>query len=74
MGRDRSAPGVPILPRHGESSFGESQYNFGEPTEFCLEGWRAFVRYHQGDNDIPIQEAPVLARLRNFLERQYGEN
>ena len=32
------------------------------------------MRYHRGDDEAPVQEAPVLARFRNFLVRYYGGN
>ena len=32
------------------------------------------MKYLQGDDEAPVQEAPVLARFRSFLVRYYGEN
>ena len=57
-----------------EDSFGGSLYIFEEPALFWLEGWRAFMRFHRGDEEAPTQEAPVLARFRSFLVRYYGED
>ena len=54
--------------------FSGSLYIFGEPAIFWFEGWRAFMRFHRGDVEAPTQEAPVLARFRSFLVRNYGEN
>ena len=49
-------------------------YIFGEPALFWLEGWRAFMRFHRGDDKALTQEAPVLAGFRSFLVRYYGED
>ena len=67
-------PELPLFHPTAEDSFGGSLYIFGEPALFWLEGWRAFMRFHRGDNEVPTQEAPVLARFRNFLVRYYGED
>ena len=32
------------------------------------------MRFHQGDDVAPVQEAPVLARFRSFLVQYNGEN
>ena len=32
------------------------------------------MRFHRGDDEAPIQEAPLLARFRSFLVRDYGED
>ena len=67
-------PELPLFHATAEDSFGGSLYIFGEPAIFWLEGWRASMRYHRGDDEAPVQEAPVLARFRSFLVRYYGEN
>ena len=64
----------PLFHATAEDSFGGSLYIFGEPAIFWLEGWIAFVKYHRGDDEVPVQEAPVLARFQNILVRYYGEN
>ena len=66
-------PELRLFHATAEESFGSSLLILGEPAIFLLESWRAFVRYHRGD-DVPIREAPVLARFRGFLVRLYGEN
>ena len=53
-----------------ENSFGESLYISGEPAIFWLEGRRAFMRHHRGDDEAPVQEA----RCWSFLFRYDGEN
>ena len=65
---------IPLFHFTVEDSFGGSLYIFGEPAIFWLEGWRAFMRYLRGDDEAPVQEAPVLARFRSFPVRLYGEN
>ena len=67
-------PELPLFHSTAEDSFGGSLYNFKEPAFFWLEGWRAFMRFHRGDDEAPTQQAPVLARFRRFLVRYYGEN
>ena len=67
-------PELPLFHSTAEDSFGGSLYIFGEPAIFWLEGWRAFMRFHRGDDEAPTQEAPVLARFRSFLVRYYGED
>ena len=67
-------PELPLFHSTAEDSFGGSLYMFGEPTIFWLQGWRAFMRFHRGDNEVPTQEAPLLARIRSFLVRYYGED
>ena len=67
-------PELPFFHSTAEDSFGGSLYIFGEPALFWLEGWRAFMRFHRGDEEAPTQEAPVLARFRSFLVRYYGED
>ena len=67
-------PELPLFHSTAEDSFGGSLYIFGEPALFWLEGWRAFMRFHRGDEEAPTQEAPVLARFRSFLVRFYGED
>ena len=67
-------PELPFFHSTAEDSFGGSLYIFGEPAIFWLEGWRAFMRFHRGDDEAPAQEVPVLARFRSFLVRYYGEN
>ena len=67
-------PELPLFHSTAEDSFGGSLYIFGEPAIFCLEGWRAFMRFHRVDDEAPTQEAPVLARFRSFLVRYYGED
>ena len=67
-------PEIPLFHSTAEDSFGGSLYIFGEPAIFWLEGWRAFMRFHRGDDEAPTQEAPVLARFQSFLVRYYGEN
>ena len=32
------------------------------------------MRFHRGNDEAPVQDAPVLARFRSFLVRYYGEN
>ena len=32
------------------------------------------MRFHRGDDEAPIQEAPVLARFQSFLVRYHGKN
>ena len=63
---------LPVFYSTAEDSFGGSLYIFGEPAIFWLEGWRAFMGFHRGDDEAPTQEAPVLARFRSFLVRYYG--
>ena len=65
---------LPLFHATAEDSFGGPLYIFGEPALFWLEGWRAFMRFHRGDDEAPTQEAPVLARFRSFLVRYYGED
>ena len=67
-------PELPLFHSTAEDSFGGSLYIFREPSIFWLDGWRAFMRFHRGDDEAPTQEAPVLARFRSFLVRFYGEN
>ena len=67
-------PELPLFHATAEDSFGGSLYLFGEPAIFWLEGWRAFMRFHRGDEEAPTQEAPVLAGFRSFLVRYYGED
>ena len=67
-------PDFPVFQSTAEDSFGGSLYIFGEPAIFWLECWRAFMRYHRGVDETPVQEAPVSARLRSFLVRFFGEN
>ena len=67
-------PELPLFHSTAEDSFGGSLYNLKEPAIFWLEGWRAFMRFHRGDDEAPTQQAPVLARFRSFLFRYYGEN
>ena len=67
-------PELPLFHATADDSFGGSLYIFGEPALFRLEGWRAFMRFHRGDEDAPTQEAPVLAGFRSFLVRYYGED
>ena len=50
-------PELPIFHSTAEDSFGGSLYIFGEPAIFWLEGWRAFMRFHRGDDEAPTQEA-----------------
>ena len=65
---------LPLFHSTAEDFFGCSLYFFGEPATFWLEGWRAFMRYHRGNDEAPLQEATVLAMFRSFLVRCYGEN
>ena len=67
-------PELPLFHSTAEDSFGGSLYIFGDPALFWLEGWRAFMRFHRGDEEAPTQEAPVLAIFRSFLVRFYGED
>ena len=67
-------PELPLLHSTAEDSFGGSLYIIGEPAIFWVEGWRALMRFHRGDEEAPTQEAPVLARFRSFLVRYYGED
>ena len=67
-------PELPLFHSTAEDSFGGSLYILGEPAFFWLEGWRAFTRFHRGDDEAPTQEAPVLARFQSFPVRYYGEN
>ena len=67
-------PELPLFHATADVSFGGSLYKFGEPALFWLEGWRAFMRFHRGDEDAPTQETPVLAGFRSFLVRYYGED
>ena len=67
-------PELPLFHSTAEVSFGGSLYIFWAPAIFWLEGWRAFMRFHRGDDEAQTQEAPVLARFRSFLVRHYGEN
>ena len=67
-------PELPLLHSTAEGSFAGSLYIFGEPAIFWLQGWRAFMRFHRGDDEALTQEALVLARFRSFLVRYYGEN
>ena len=67
-------PELPLFHSSAEDSFGGSLYLIGEPAIFWLEDWMAFMRFHQGDDEAPTQEAPVLARFRSFLVRYYGED
>ena len=67
-------PELPLFQATADDSFGGSLYIFGEPALFWLEGWRAFMRFHRGDEEAPTQEAPVLASFRGFLVRYYGED
>ena len=67
-------PELPLFYSMAEDMFGGSLYIFGEPAIFWLEGSRAFMRYHRGDDEVPVQEALVLARFRSFLVRFYGGN
>ena len=60
-------PELSLLHSTAEDSIGGSLYIFEEPAIFWLEGWRAFMRYHRGDDEAPVQKAPVLARFRCFL-------
>ena len=73
-GRIDPLPELPLFHSTVEESFGGSLYIFGEPLIFWLEGWRAFMRFHRGDDEAPTQEASVSARLRSFLVRYYGKN
>ena len=57
-----------------EVPFGGSLCILGEPAIFWLEGWRAFMRYHRGDDEAPVREASLLAMFRRLLVRFYGEN
>ena len=66
-------PELPLFHSTAEDSFGGPLYIFGEPAIFWLEGWRASMRYHRGDGEAPVQEAPVLAWFRSFLVRFHGE-
>ena len=63
---------LPLFHSTADDSFGGSLYIFEEPALFWLEGWRAFMKFHRGDDEAPTQEAPVLARFRSFLARYYG--
>ena len=67
-------PELPLFHSTAEDSFGGSLYIFGEPVIFWLESCRAFMWFHRGDDEAPSREAPVLARLRSFLVRYYGED
>ena len=67
-------PELPLFHSTAEDSFSGSLYVFGEIAIFWLEGWRAFMRYHGGNDEAPVQKAPVRARFRSFLVRFYGEN
>ena len=67
-------PELRLFHSTADYSFGGSLYICGEPAIFWLEGWRAFLRFHRGDDEAPTQEAPVLAGFRSFLVRCYGEN
>ena len=67
-------PELPLFHATADDSFGGSLYIFGEPALFWLGGWRAFMRFHWGDEEAPTQEAPVLARFRGFLVQYYGED
>ena len=67
-------PELPLFHSTAEDSFGGSLYLFGEPAIFWLEGWSTFMRFHRGDDETPVQEAPVWARFRSFLVRSYGED
>ena len=67
-------PELPLFHATAEDSFGGSLYVFDKPAIPWLEGWRAFVRYHRGDDEVPVQEVPVLARFQSFQGRFYGEN
>ena len=67
-------PELPLFHSTAKDSFGGFLYIFGEPAIFWLEGWRAFMRFHRGDDEAPTQEAPVMARFRSFLVRYYGEH
>ena len=67
-------PELPLFHSMAEDSFGGSLCIFGEPAIFRLEGCRAFMMFHRGNDEAPTQEAPVLARFRSFLVRYYGEN
>ena len=67
-------PKLPLFHSTAEDSFGGFLYIFGKPAIFWLEGLRAFMRFHRGDDEAPTQEAPVLARFRSFLVRYYGED
>ena len=66
-------PELPLFHATAEDSFGGSLYVFGEPAIFWLEDWRAFMRYHRGEDEAPVQESPVLTRFRSFLVRFYEE-
>ena len=48
-------PELPLLHSTAEDSFGGSLYIFGEPAMFWLEGWRAFMRCHRGNDEAPVQ-------------------
>ena len=65
-------PELSLFHSTAQDSFGSSLYIFGESAIFWFEGWRAFLRFHRGDDEAPVQEDPVLARLRSFLVRYYG--
>ena len=67
-------PELPLFHSTAEDSFGGRLNIFGESAIFWWEGWKAFMRFHRGDDEAPTQEAAVLARFRSFLVRYYGEN
>ena len=67
-------PELPLFHTTAEDSCAGPLYFFGEQAIFWPEGWRASVRYHWGDGEVPVQKTPVLARFRSFLVRLYGEN
>ena len=67
-------PELPLFQATAEDVFGGSHYIFGEPAIIWPECWRAFARYHRGDDEVPVQEAPVWARIRSLLVRLYGQN
>ena len=67
-------PDLPLFLATAVASFGGSLNIFDEAAVFWLEGWKSFVKYHRGDNDVPVQEAPVLGPFGSLLVRPYGEN
>ena len=59
VGWDRidPVPELPLFHSTAEDSFGGYLYFFGEPAIFWFEGWRAFMRFHRGDDEALTQEA-----------------
>ena len=67
-------PELPLFHSTAEDSFGGSLYIFGEPAIFWFGGWRAFMKYHRGNDEAGVQDALALARFQSFLVRFNGEN